>query len=117
MAGTSPGFGNCIVYVPVADDWCVFSDNTLTRYGGSSVRGLMVDGKGLYYDFRCSVYGVPSVTSHSTHKSYDFPFTVTSSNLIVSSEFEPTVPARDITPYFIMFLTGAILVVIISKKG
>lgn len=119
--GSVSGLGEVYLYVPVSSRgiWGVTADGYLCNVGGSSVSGILFSSSGTQYSFSAPSFSLPRyrlVSSTAYNDWNDLRLTVTSSNMQVSTDFEPALPVADAIPFVIVGLLGVVVLCLMRSR-
>ena len=119
--GTVSGLGEVYLYVPISTRgvWGTTSDGYLCNIGGSSVSGVLFTSSGTKYSFNASSFALPRYRLFSSSEYYDWNdlrLTVSSSNMQVATDFEPSVPVSDAIPFVIVGLLGVMVCCLMRSR-
>ena len=119
--GNVSGLGEVYLYVPISSRgvWGVTSDGYLCNVGGSSVSGFLFTASGTKYSFSAPSFSLPRyrLFSSSGYNDWnDLRLTVTSSNMQVATDFEPSVPVSEAIPFVIVGLLGVMVLCLMRSR-
>ncbi len=119
--GMVSGLGEVYLYVPISSRgvWGVTSDGYLCNVGGSSVSGFLYTASGTKYSFSAPSFSLPRYRLFSSSDYYDWNdlrLTVSSSNMQVSTDFEPAVPVSEAIPFVIVGLLGVMVLCLMRSR-
>lgn len=121
FTGTVSGLGEVYLYVPVSSRgvWGTTANGYLCNVGGSSVSGVLFSSSGIQYSFNAPSFSLPRyrlVSSTGYYEWSDLRLTVSSSNMQVATDFEPSVPVSDAIPFVIVGLLGVMVLCLIRSR-
>lgn len=114
LSGKSDRYGDCDLFFPVADGWCLNDGGFLTRFDYGTLHGLLVTSSGQRLDVRASAYDLPRVSD--TDRYYDLRFVPSGGNINVHTTFEPHLGLDDCIALFDTFLLAFLVLVLLTKK-
>lgn len=117
ITGYDATLGNCTIYLPVNEGWCLDQYGFLFRYASGSVSGLIYTEDGTEYQFSASGFSTPRYrVSGSSYTYNDLYFNPSASNVVISNSFEP-IYDRDYTSLLVILAAmGVILVVNLTHR-
>lgn len=117
ITGYSAALGNCTIYLPVNEGWCLDEYGFLFRYASSSASGKLFTDNGTEYDFNAPAFSQPRYRlSNSTGYSYtDLQLNPSASNVVIQNSFEPVSDFDDTMQLVLFAAVGLILVVLVSR--
>ena len=121
FVGTVSGLGEVYLYVPISTRgvWGTTSDGYLCNIGGSSVSGVLFTSSGTQYSFNAPSFSLPRYRLFSSSTYYDWNdlrLNVSSSNMQVATDFEPSVPVSDAIPFVIVGLLGVMVCCLMRSR-
>lgn len=121
FVGSVSGLGEVYLYVPISTRgiWGTTSDGYLCNIGGSSVSGVLFTSSGTQYSFNAPAFSLPRYRLFSSSTYYDWNdlrLTVSSSNMQVATDFEPSVPVSDAIPFVIVGLLGVMVCCLMRSR-
>lgn len=119
--GNVSGLGEVYLYVPISSRgvWGVTSDGYLCNVGASSVSGFLFTASGTKYSFSAPSFSLPRyrLFSSSGYNDWDdLRLTVSSSNMQVATDFEPSVPVSEAIPFVIVGLLGVMVLCLLRSR-
>lgn len=117
ISGYDPSVGNCTIYVPVGEGWCLDEYGFLFHCGTGSVSGLLVDEDGTEYTFNAPAYATPRYrpATGSSYTYVDLSFNPSAANVVVQNSFSTAYDPDYISQLVLIAGVGLIFVVLVSR--
>lgn len=118
ITGYDATVGNCTIYVPTGEGWCLDEYGFLFRCSNSSTSGVMYAENGTEYTFSASGYSVPRFrpASGSSYNYTDLRFNPSASNALISDSFAPVYDSSYMISLITLAVLGLILVVNLTHR-
>lgn len=117
ITGVAADLGDCTIYLPVNEGWCLDEYGYLFRYASSSASGKLYTENGTIYDFNAQAFSTPRyrLSSSSSYSYTDLHFYPTASNVVVEDSFEMTMDVGNVYTLALIAVVGLIFIVLISR--
>lgn len=117
ISGYDPQLGDCTIYVPVNEGWCLDQYGFLFHCGTGSVTGLLITADGREYQFNAQAYSTPRYrdASGSGYSYTDLSFNPSAANVVVENSFSTTYDLGSVYQLVLIAGVGLIFVVLVSR--